>query len=95
MNPEEVETVYFRQVARGNIVIGGGTRAPFLSRRIPQLCHAAERPDPAVTRDSGLSQWLEELGLPCVDTIVTMVPGPAPIVEGSARIVGLASQALG
>lgn len=48
-----------------------------------------------MTRDSGLSQWLEELGLPCVDTVVTMVPGPALIVEGSARIVGLASQALG
>lgn len=28
MTPLEVETVYFRQVARGNIVIGGSTRAP-------------------------------------------------------------------
>ena len=27
MTPEEVETVYFRQVARGNIVLGGSTRA--------------------------------------------------------------------
>ncbi|HEY6869083.1 MAG TPA: FAD-binding oxidoreductase [Novosphingobium sp.] len=27
MTPEEVESVYFRQVARGNIVIGGSTRA--------------------------------------------------------------------
>lgn len=28
MTPEEIETVYFRQVARGNIVLGGSTRAP-------------------------------------------------------------------
>lgn len=28
MTPEEVETVYFRQVARGNIILGGSTRAP-------------------------------------------------------------------
>jgi len=28
MTPDEVETVYFRQVARGNIVLGGSTRAP-------------------------------------------------------------------
>ena len=28
MTPDEVETVYFRQVARGNVVIGGSTRAP-------------------------------------------------------------------
>lgn len=28
MTPEEIETVYFRQVARGNIVMGGSTRAP-------------------------------------------------------------------
>ncbi len=28
MTPEEAETVYFRQVARGNIVLGGSTRAP-------------------------------------------------------------------
>lgn len=27
MTPDEVETVYFRQVARGNIVLGGSTRA--------------------------------------------------------------------
>jgi sarcosine oxidase, subunit beta len=28
MTPDEVETVYFRQVTRGNIVMGGSTRAP-------------------------------------------------------------------
>lgn len=28
MTPEEIETVYFRQVARGNIILGGSTRAP-------------------------------------------------------------------
>lgn len=28
MTPDEVESVYFRQVARGNIVIGGSIRAP-------------------------------------------------------------------
>ena len=28
MTPEEIETVYFRQVERGNLVLGGSTRAP-------------------------------------------------------------------
>lgn len=28
MTPEEVETVYFRQVARGNVILGGSVRAP-------------------------------------------------------------------
>lgn len=28
MTPDDIETVYFRQVARGNIVLGGSTRAP-------------------------------------------------------------------
>ena len=32
-----------------------------------------------VTAESGLSPWLEELGLPCVGTVVTMALGPAPI----------------
>ncbi|MGC6330864.1 NAD(P)/FAD-dependent oxidoreductase [Rhizorhabdus sp. FW153] len=28
MTPDEVETVYFRQVARGNVILGGSIRAP-------------------------------------------------------------------
>jgi predicted N-acetyltransferase YhbS len=48
-----------------------------------------------VTGESGLSPWLEDLGLPCVGTVVTMALGPAPTPEGPARIAGLASQALG
>lgn len=44
---------------------------------------------------TGLSEWLEEIGLPCVGTVRTMVRGPAPEVDPAARIFTIAAQALG
>lgn len=48
-----------------------------------------------ITEESGLSEWLEELGLPKVGTVKTMVLGPAPITDHEVHAYGLAAQALG
>ena len=42
-----------------------------------------------------LSSWLEEVGLPCVGTVKTMVRGPAPEVDPAICSFALAAQALG
>jgi predicted N-acetyltransferase YhbS len=48
-----------------------------------------------VTGTSGLSPWLEEIGLPQVGRVITMVRGPAPVPGPDARVQALAAQALG
>lgn len=48
-----------------------------------------------VSEAGGLSPWLEEMGLPRVGTVTTMVRGPAPQPSGAAVVFGLAAQALG
>lgn len=48
-----------------------------------------------VTADSGLSPWLEDLGLPRVGSVVTMVRGTAPQPAGEAKVFAIAAQALG
>lgn len=46
--------------------------------------------------DSGLGEWLEELGLPRVDAPTTMVRGHlAPSPQGGVRLFGVVTQALG
>lgn len=48
-----------------------------------------------VTEESGLSPWLEEIGLPRVGQVVTMVRGAVPLRSGEAQVMALAAQALG
>lgn len=48
-----------------------------------------------IPEDSGLGPWLEELGLPQVGRVTRMALGPAPEASGTARVFGLAAQALG
>lgn len=48
-----------------------------------------------VTGESGLGSWLEELGLPCVGTVRTMVRGTPPVAAGGSHVFGLTAQALG
>jgi GNAT superfamily N-acetyltransferase len=48
-----------------------------------------------VTEASGLSGWLDELGLPCVGKVRTMVLGPAPSTVPDLAVQALAAQALG
>lgn len=48
-----------------------------------------------VTGDSGLSGWLDGLGLTQVDSVVTMARGEAPEPQGAERVFAIANQALG
>jgi GNAT superfamily N-acetyltransferase len=48
-----------------------------------------------VTEAGGLAPWLEELGLPCVGTVTTMVRGTAQRPAGAAKTFALTGQALG
>ena len=48
-----------------------------------------------VTGDSGLSEWLEEIGLPRVDSVKTMVRGRSPNPDSGISVRAIAAQALG
>jgi len=48
-----------------------------------------------VTGDSGLSEWLEELGMPHVGTVRTMVRGARPEASTDAHVCAIPAQALG
>jgi predicted N-acetyltransferase YhbS len=48
-----------------------------------------------VPESSGLSSWLEEIGLPCVGTVTTMVRGKALPASADAKVFSLINQALG
>lgn len=48
-----------------------------------------------ITAESGLGDWLEELGLPRVGSVRTMARGPAPAPAPFPAVFGLAAQALG
>lgn len=48
-----------------------------------------------VTTESDLSGWLEDLGLPCVGSVRTMVRGSAPAPGKRAKVFAVAAQGLG
>jgi predicted N-acetyltransferase YhbS len=48
-----------------------------------------------VTGDSGISEWLEEIGLPGVDTVMTMTLGRRPDRDPGVSVYAIAAQALG
>jgi len=48
-----------------------------------------------VTEESGLSPWLESLGLPRVSSPQTMALGPLPATTGDFQVFALTAQALG
>jgi GNAT superfamily N-acetyltransferase len=48
-----------------------------------------------VTGDSGLSEWLDEIGLPRVDSVRTMVRGRSPDRDPDISVHAIAAQALG
>jgi len=45
--------------------------------------------------ESGLSPWLEGLGVPCVGSVRTMARGLAPVSAPETKVFSLAAQALG
>lgn len=48
-----------------------------------------------VTTESDLSGWLEDLGLPCVGSVRTMVRGSAPVAGTRAKVFAVAAHGLG
>lgn len=48
-----------------------------------------------VSRESGLSPWLEQQGLTCVDEVLTMARGAPPPTKAEFQVFGIANQALG
>ena len=48
-----------------------------------------------VTGDSGLSEWLEDIGFPRVDSVKTMVRGRSPDHDPGLSVHAIAAQALG
>ncbi len=62
--------------------------AHWLGRKVGKFCRLD------VTEASGLSPWLEELGLPCVGQVTNMVRGKPITPYGDARIFSLVSQAM-
>jgi hypothetical protein len=47
-----------------------------------------------VTGESGLSEWLEEIGLPRVGTVKTMALGRKPDRDPGVSVYAVAAQAL-
>jgi predicted N-acetyltransferase YhbS len=48
-----------------------------------------------VTGDSGLTEWLQDIGLPRVDSVTTMVRGRRPDPAPGISVLAIAAQALG
>jgi hypothetical protein len=48
-----------------------------------------------VTQACALSPWLDEIGLPCVDRVVSMVRGAPPAHDPDATLFALSNQSLG
>ena len=95
---EPVGFALFRRFGRGYVV--GPTIAPDTGGAKALISHWLGfnsgmfcRLD--VPEESGLSAWLDELGLPCVGRVVRMVRGTRPPVDPSITTFSLTTQALG
>ena len=70
----------------------GGTKAlvtHWLSAKVGTFCRLD------VVAGAGVSRWLDEIGLPCVGTVTTMVRGDPPRTAPDIHVIGIAAQALG
>lgn len=89
MTPEEVETVYFRQVARGNIVLGGSTRAA----SYPDDYRSYVLPQNTMTQFQHLRRLAPALAQLQVIRVWSGIEGytddALPIMGPSARVSGL------
>ena len=95
---EPVGFALFRRFGRGYLI--GPVVAPDVGGAKVLISHWLGSNAGAFCRldvpdDSGLSQWLDELGLPQVDRVVTMVRGPAPVTDPATRLFSLTTQAFG
>jgi GNAT superfamily N-acetyltransferase len=83
-----------RGVVIGPVVAGDDAEARELVAAA-LLRHPGEFVRIDVTEDSGLSPWLEALGLPCVDRVTSMARGAFRGCAARASVFALASQSLG
>jgi predicted N-acetyltransferase YhbS len=97
-NNEACGFALFRRFGRGHAV--GPTIAPdlngaktlishWLGAKVGMFCRLD------VSAEDGLSGWLDELGLPCVGRVTTMVRGKPIEPPSDLRVYSLVSQALG
>jgi sarcosine oxidase subunit beta len=89
MTPDEIETVYFRQVARGNIVLGGSTRAP----SYPDDYRSYVMPQNTMTQFEHLRRLAPALARLQVIRVWTGIEGytddSLPVMGPSAKVAGL------
>ena len=89
MTPLEEETVYFRQVARGNIVIGGSTRGP----SFPDQYRAYVKPENLLSQLKHIRRLAPELGrlniIRVWSGIEGYLPDSLPVMGPSATTPGL------
>ncbi|SDH98228.1 GNAT family N-acetyltransferase [Paraburkholderia phenazinium] len=95
---EPVGFALMRRFGRGHVI--GPLVAPHIEGAQALISHlVGSNPGKFVRIDvdgaSGLSDWLDGLGLQQVDAVVTMVRGAAPQPEGTARVFAITNQALG
>jgi len=89
MTPLEEETVYFRQVARGNIVIGGSTRGP----SFPDQYRAYVKPENLLSQLKHIRRLAPELGrlniIRVWSGIEGYMPDSLPVMGPSGTTPGL------
>ncbi|MEW6346910.1 MAG: GNAT family N-acetyltransferase [Paraburkholderia sp.] len=95
---EPVGFALLRRFGRGHVI--GPLVAPHVEGAQALISHLVGSNEGKFVRidvdgGSGLSDWLDGLGLQQVDAVVTMVRGAAPQPEGTARIFAITNQALG
>jgi glycine/D-amino acid oxidase-like deaminating enzyme len=87
--PVEQETVYFRQIPRGNVIIGGSTRAP----AYPDIVRAYVEPQNTLSQLQQIRRLAPALGRLNIIRVWSGVegylPDSLPVIGPSARVSGL------
>lgn len=87
--PEEIESVYFRQIPRGNVIIGGSTRGP----AFPDIRRAYVVPQNTLTQLKQIRRLAPALGrlniIRVWSGIEGYLPDSQPVVGPSEQISGL------
>jgi hypothetical protein len=97
-NGEAVGFATIRRFGRGHVI--GPVVAPDAERAKALIAHWAQayagsfvRVD--VTGESGLSAWVESLGLALIEPGVSMARGQAPASDGTVKQYAVVNQAIG
>ena len=87
--PVEQETVYFRQIPRGNVIIGGSTRGP----AYPDSCRAYVQPQNTLSQLRQIQRLAPALGRLNIIRVWTGIEGYTsdglPVLGPSERVSGL------